>query len=118
MATGTIPKYADGIDSGWIAFDKGSNTYSGTVYYRKAGNIVYLRSDNLKNITGDVAFGYLPNAYKPVSDLYFSVFSGYPAYKEQMYLRIYSGGAVQLNLMSGETVTSNTTIGIMVSYIV
>ena len=43
MATGTISKYADGNDSGWLTFVGGQDKeFSGTIYYRTIGPIVFL----------------------------------------------------------------------------
>lgn len=49
MATGIVSKYMSGTDSGWLEYTN-STMFTGTIYYRKIGNIVYIESSwiNLK----------------------------------------------------------------------
>lgn len=72
MASGATPKYMDGTDSGWLEYTN-SSIFSGTIYYRKIGNIVYIESGwiNLKtalsansyvNLSNGNAF---PSGYTP-----------------------------------------------------
>lgn len=43
MATGRVSKYMSGTDSGWLEYTN-SSMFSGKIYYRKVGNIVYIES--------------------------------------------------------------------------
>lgn len=63
MATGKIPKYANGNDTGWKEYVN-ENIFSGTIYYRKIGNIVNLVFEGLKLInestSGNIDLGSIP----------------------------------------------------------
>ena len=47
MGSGSIPKYADGTDSGLLSYTN-SSKFSGTIYYRRVGNLVTVQGNNLK----------------------------------------------------------------------
>jgi hypothetical protein len=49
MASGTIPKYMDGTDSGWvdIAVSSIMSANTGTLQYRKQGNLVEIVASSL-----------------------------------------------------------------------
>lgn len=73
MATGTIRKFADGNDSGWITddniTDKGYDPTIGHIYYRKIGNLVEVKGkiQLSSSATGSTAYkiGALPSEYRP-----------------------------------------------------
>jgi hypothetical protein len=51
MATTIIRKYADGTDSGWLTIEGTSNntqTFTGTIYFRRIGAIVHIIGYGLK----------------------------------------------------------------------
>lgn len=60
MASGTIPKYMDGTDTGWIEY-KGvagdGKTYNGSIFCRRQGNIVFVRGYNVNAKTAVSAGG-------------------------------------------------------------
>jgi hypothetical protein len=70
MATGKIPKYADGTDSGWK--NTGISFASGTLYYRVIGNVCYLAGDGCRLIDalptgGSVNLGKMAAAATPTN---------------------------------------------------
>lgn len=73
MATGTIKKYMSGIDTGWQVnkgVDGDSKTFTGNIYYRKQGNIVFIRAYGVKSKTDIAARSYielmqLPSGFRP-----------------------------------------------------
>ena len=70
---GVWPASMCGPDSGWLALSgTGSDGYTGTIYYRKIGNLVEVRGSQLTP-TGDIGttyiqLGTLPEGYKPTTD--------------------------------------------------
>lgn len=73
MATGTISKYADGTDSGFKSITpSSSNVASGTIDYRRIGDIVMIRVSNVKLKAALAAnstrvIGAAPSAITPTS---------------------------------------------------
>lgn len=73
MASGTTPKYMSGIDSGWLenkGVDGDSKTFTGSIFYRKIGSIVFVHAYGLKAKTEVSASQYielmqLPAEYRP-----------------------------------------------------
>lgn len=55
MATGTIKKFMDGTDSGWKTLT--SDTYTGTLRYRKIGNIFQIKNNGWIRLVSDLAAG-------------------------------------------------------------
>lgn len=51
MASGSIPKYADGNDSGWI--DLTDSAITGKLVYRKIGNVFQIKSSGWNRLTGN-----------------------------------------------------------------
>lgn len=84
MATGSIPKYAAGEDSGWLSYAGSSadpQVFSGTIYYRRIGNFVSISANNLKLINeiaagGNKTLWSLPVGYRPDHYVDFSLCSG------------------------------------------
>ena len=72
MASGTEPKYASGEDSGWLYYTN-SDYFSGTIYYRKIGNIVCMRAIGISLVSAitkntGVSIGTIPSGYAPSGD--------------------------------------------------
>jgi len=92
MATGTIPKYMDGEDTGWqdIAISSIMQANTGTLQYRRQGNFVEIRGSALlfKEAVTDAyakvlnAQDSLPSSLRPGSNTIISGCTGvnYPAY--------------------------------------
>lgn len=119
MATSTINKFADGTDTGWITFDKTDKTYTGTVSYRKIGNVVYIRADGpISNLTAEVNFGAVQDECKPEVQQFFPIFAAYNVYEPVAYVRVYTGGTVQLGFSNSYTPAANTQYMFSVCYVV
>lgn len=77
MATGTIPKYADGTDTGWVSIVGNNNSsmlFTGTIKYRVIGELVNvvgaqikLKTDMSSGSSRNIAPGILTD-YKPTSN--------------------------------------------------
>ena len=87
MASGTIKKYADGTDSGWLEWNgtaQTSDPFVGTIRYRKIGSIVQIcfTSLTLKQATSDnnIDLGTMPSGWSR------------PAYAATIPTRIYQSG--------------------------
>lgn len=89
MASGTISKYADGTDTGWVPITKDSTYMSedGILQYRKIGPIVEVRGAEVKLksasertwiLLGQVPSGYRPTQYSAAAvNIEGEAFSGY-----------------------------------------
>lgn len=74
MATGRVSKYMSGTDSGWLEYTN-TSVFSGKIYYRKVGSIVFIESDwiNLKTALSAGSYVNLaennpfPNGYRPAN---------------------------------------------------
>ena len=69
MATGVIRKYMDGNDSGWLYLED-ATIYSGKIYYRKIGGLVFFSGDPIKLVNQLSASSYvqlhtIPDGYRP-----------------------------------------------------
>ena len=82
MATGIIPKYADGNDSTWLTFSGHATKVQHTTYnpgeflYRKIGNLVEIDSNGVKlaaSQTGRTTIGVVPSGFRPDKPVYFNV---------------------------------------------
>lgn len=56
MATGLIPKYMDGTDTGWKNLQEAS-AFTGTIKYRKCGNIFEITTHGWITISGQLSLG-------------------------------------------------------------
>ena len=75
MASGTVPKYAAGIDSGWQSITGTANNsypFTGTIYYRKIGDVFYLTTSAINLKSQLAAKSYillftLAEGYRPIT---------------------------------------------------
>ena len=100
MASGTIPKNADGTDSGWIEY-KGvsgdSKSFIGSIYYRKIGSIVFARAYGLKAKTEVAASSYielmqLPVGYRPKDSIGSAAMTNTGVSIDRVFPALISGG--------------------------
>lgn len=85
MASGTTPKYADGTDTGWIenkGIDGDSKNFIGSIFYRRQGDIVFVRGYGVKVKTAISASSYtllmtLDPTYCPVNSTGSSAMTNY-----------------------------------------
>ena len=117
MATGTIKKYMSGTDTGWIennGVSGDSKTFIGSIFYRKIGDIVFVRAYGLTAKTEISAGSYielmqLPSAYRPVqstgtsamtnsSSGYDRVFPVLVSGNGQIYVYANSDGPISTNI--------------------
>lgn len=108
MASGVIPKYMDGTDSGWI--DTEITFASGKLYYRRIGDVVELCGDGirLQNSldSGDsVVLGTLPSEARPKDKRAFMTSNALAGYG---FITISTEGVVALYNRSGNTYTGGT----------
>lgn len=105
MATGVIPKYADGTDTGWVSVvgdNDASMLFTGTIKYRVVGEIVNvvgaqirLKTDFTSGTSRAIA-PYILAGYKPASNV--SIWGGNSDKQTQITLNnagsilIYRGG--------------------------
>jgi len=77
MASGNIQKYADGTDSGWLELtpdqQSGTDVYTGSIYYRKIGNILEVTGYNFTltnqlSASSYLQLGRLPSGYRPAEN--------------------------------------------------
>lgn len=60
MASGLIPKYADGTDTGWLevpSLTSSDDGFTGTMYYRKVGNVVTVMAYRM-HLKADLSISY------------------------------------------------------------
>ena len=75
MASGSILKFMDGTDTGWIenkGVDGDDKKFIGSIFYRRQGNIVFVRGYGIKSKTiisagGSLELLTLPSNYRPVN---------------------------------------------------
>lgn len=111
MASGTINKYMDGTDSGWKSLT--SATYTGTLRYRRIGDIFQIKNNGWIKLANDLASGSaILLATIPEEDRVGSLFgnaywnsSPYPI----LAVKIESG-QVRLYNSSSVTITANTNV--------
>lgn len=108
MATGTIPKYADGTDSDWT--NTGLSFVAGTLYYRRIGSMCELSGDGIRlradlDVGGNVELGTLPNPAKPTDKRAF-----FPANCARGYAfcTLSTGGVLTLYNAGTQTIRGNT----------
>ena len=106
MATGKIPQPSR--DSGWKTLT--GSSYSGSIYYRKIGNVVEVLADDLSGISGSVNFGYLPAEYLPSHTVFAPAFRGYNHYDVIGMVRIYAGGMIQFTVTTGSSISSDRSL--------
>ena len=92
MASGTINKYMDGTDTGWVTPIKTSGAVytSGTVKYRRIGNIVTVIGTDLILPAGGGLIITMDAGYWPAVNTTCPVALEYPNYKPVATARIYS----------------------------
>lgn len=92
MANGTILKYADGTDTGWVTPSKTSGAVysSGSVQYRRIGNTVtVIGTDLILPENGGLIIA-MDAGYWPAVNTTCPVALEYPNYKPVAIARIYS----------------------------
>lgn len=105
MASGTIPKYADGSDSGWLSLEN-STVFTGKIKYRKVGNQVDICFFSLNLVTeftvgsGNLDLGTLPSGYRPTAYPNDNSSDHYVTFP----IRIYVGGNVNNNFSYAGTI--------------
>lgn len=112
MASGTINKYMDGTDSGWKTLSS-DNTYTGTLRYRRIGNIIQIKNSGWIKLTSDLAAGSTVLLTTiPEEDRVGSLFGN--AYWNSSPFPILAvkieNGQVRLYNSSSVTITANTNI--------
>lgn len=100
MASGTIAKYANGIDTGWTE-NKGvagdSKSFNGSIYYRKIGSIVFVRAYGLNAKTEIAASSYielmqLPVGYRPKDSIGSAAMTNTTVSIDRVFPALISGG--------------------------
>lgn len=95
-------------DSGWQTLTGAA--FTGTIYYRKLGNIVEVRGTGLTGITGNVTFGTIPDGYRPPSTEVCGAFRGYNFYDCVGIIRLYAGGSLQFTITTGTSIANDREI--------
>ena len=111
MATGTIKKFMDGIDSGWNNIPL-QNITGGPLRYRWEGNIFYLRNTAYIKLTSDLAdgnsvqIGTIPSGKYPS----ITVGYGYNDSNNKMFLVKLQSGRVEIRNSSGATISASNNL--------
>ena len=96
-------------DTGWLTIGKPTGaTYTGTARYRRIGKLVYIELDGIANLTEGVNIGYLQTGCRPSANIFYPLVAGYNQYRQQGLIRIYTGGAVQLQFQTNDAPIAQT----------
>lgn len=112
MASGTFQKYADGTDSGWldVPLNEGVTITSGSLKYRKVGNLVFVDASDMIGITTNGTKASIPAGFRPSHTVYTTLIIAYPKYAPSGMVRIYGGGSINIQFDPNITVGSNSNV--------
>lgn len=115
MASGTIQKYADGTDSGWIDLTD-SDHFDGKMIYRKTGNIFQLKSSGWNKAKAQInAGGYYTLATIPSVDRPTGILIGFAYVNASPFPLVtikVESGAITLFNSSSTNITTSTSFSI------
>lgn len=127
MATGKIKKYTDGIDSGWIenkGIEEDSKSYTGSIFYRKIGSIVFVRGYGIRvksniAIKSYVELMQLPTGYRPISSTGTSAMSNSASNYDRVFpILIASSGQIYVYTNADSAITTSMNINFNFVYTV
>ena len=108
-------------DSGWESITSASN-FSGTIYARKIGKIVYLESNNMKLVSAISAgssksfSSLIPSAYRPDKNVYGMIATSDSTIDRVLHLVINSSGTFQIYSNPNDAVTTSMTLRFSITY--
>lgn len=127
MATGVIMKYLDGTDSGWIE-NKGvegdSKLYTGSIFYRKIGSIVFVRGYGVRvksnlSVKSSIELMQLPSGYRPVNSTGISAMTNFSSNYDRVFpVLIASSGQIYVYANADGAITTSMNINFNFVYTV
>ena len=121
MASGTINKYADGDDTGWIEMTN-SDVFTGSIYYRRIGSFVHVVFDTvkLKSALTGIQLALLSNGSLPAPFKTVTVMGGANDYKRFGMAQVNTSGGLTFyryqNVPNVSQYDANATIFMNITY--
>ena len=118
IASGTVTSWYNALNLTTVSSSSTGTTFTGTIYYRKSGNVVTVFGSNLKlknqlNSSANVTLITLPMAWRPGYEVYGIAKSNTLA----ATITVGSGGTVKLTNNSGVNWATSYTFNFTVTYV-